>query len=94
MLVKFFQVILINLFAAQRTLTLCFDPLLDALRVEIVFDVAAQGCNLIIFLEFSKADSAVLLTCELFGVKTTFCETLDHSFTHLISQSFVQNTCT
>lgn len=38
---ELFQIFLVDLLSAERTLTLRFNPLFNALGVEVVFDVAA-----------------------------------------------------
>lgn len=66
---KFSQVIFIDRFPTKRTLTFSFDPTLDALRVEVVFDVARKRSYLILFCKLWQTDRAIFLTGKLLGIK-------------------------
>lgn len=55
--------IFVDLFPAHRTCVIpCFDPVLDALRVEEVFFVAFQLCHVILHRVCVPADDALIVT--------------------------------
>ena len=40
-----------------------FEPILDAVLVKVVFDVARKCDYVLLWLEFSKANAALILIC-------------------------------
>jgi len=45
---------------AQRTCGVIFEPILDAIVMEVVFELAGQGQNLLFGLEFAETDTALI----------------------------------
>ena len=75
-------------FSAQRARVLAgFDPLFDALSVEVVLWVARQRRHLVIALELCPANGALVLACELGWVEPRVLQALDHLRDRLLADA-------
>ena len=75
-----FQVSCLDFLTAEGTFGFLFHPVFNALRVEIMPDVAREGCYLAVSFEWHHADDAFRLGLELLRVEVSFCEPVNNHF--------------